>query len=235
MKRSAPMLPLTRFLRDRFRESADPEDAKNMQAYMKTEVPFYGVRSKARSLAIKDGLKKFPVLDRTGYEAAILDLWKQKHREEKYAAIAVAVSSKKYIDASLLPLFEKLTVEGAWWDYVDWIAAHLVGEALQNEPGKVWPVMDAWIDHEDMWLRRTAILCQLRHKTDTDEKRLFSYCKKRMHEKEFFIRKAIGWALRQYSYSAPKAVKTFLLANEKELSGLSFREGAKGLKREGLL
>ena len=93
--------------------------------------------------------------------------------------------------------------------------------------------MDTWIDHDDMWLRRAALISQIKHKKGTDEKRLFRYCTRRAAEKEFFIRKAIGWALREYSYTAPEAVCDFIRENRDSLSGLSIREGAKQLRRAG--
>ena len=125
--------------------------------------------------------------------------------------------------------------EGAWWDFVDAIAAHLVGEAVIKDPHRGFALMDQWIDDPDMWIRRSAIICQLTLKERTDQERLFDYCRSRCHESEFFIRKAIGWALRQHSYIAPQAVKGFLLANRERLSGLSYREGAKRLIKQGLL
>ena len=93
--------------------------------------------------------------------------------------------------------------------------------------------MDGWIDHENMWMRRTAILHQLNFKDRTDPDRLFHYCEQRMGEKEFFIRKAIGWALRQYSYIDSKSVVQFVKDHESELSTLSKTEALKALKREG--
>jgi 3-methyladenine DNA glycosylase AlkD len=142
---------------------------------------------------------------------------------------------KRFIIHENLDIYERLIREGAWWDFVDAIAAHLVGGALAKEPQVVYPIMDLWINDADMWIRRSAILCQLNLKDRCDQERLFGYCVSRCHEKEFFIRKAIGWALRQYSYVAPQAVKAFLLEHQKELSGLSFREGAKQLVRQGIL
>ncbi len=92
--------------------------------------------------------------------------------------------------------------------------------------------MDQWISDPNMWIRRTGILSQNRHKVETDEKKLFEYCLERAHEKEFFIRKAIGWALREYSYVAPASVEKFLEKNKNVLSPLSLKEGAKQLARK---
>jgi len=103
------------------------------------------------------------------------------------------------------------------------------------ERKKVRPLIERWIDDADMWIRRSALLAHNRHKHQTDHAQLFDHCLRRAGEQEFFIRKAIGWALRQYSYANPTAVRRFLLANRDRLSGLSFREGARQLVRIGLM
>ena len=120
----------------------------------------------------------------------------------------------------------------SWWDTVDTIASHMTGAMVFNYP-ETATIMDEWIDHENMWIRRTAILHQLNFKDRTDPKRLFDYCKKRMNEPDFFIRKAIGWALRQYSYVDASAVIQFVKTYESELSTLSKSEALKALKRKG--
>jgi 3-methyladenine DNA glycosylase AlkD len=117
--------------------------------------------------------------------------------------------------------------EGAWWDFVDDVASHLVGRVTLLERESVRPVLERWIDHPDMWLRRTAILSQLGHKDKTDWEMLADFCLRRAHEKEFFIRKAIGWALREYARIEPDVVRRFATENRERLSGLSFREATK--------
>lgn len=214
---------------------ADPDKAGPMAAYLKTEMPFYGVNAGPRQALAKKLAKAHRPGGRRGYERAVRALWALPHREEKYLAIDLARAWHAFIEPATLPLYEQLVREGAWWDFIDPIASHLVGRALRRRPLAVWPVLDQWIDDPDMWIRRTAILSQLSSKSKTDETRLFDYCRRRAHEKEFFIRKAIGWALRQYSYQAPEAVRAFLLAERDRLSPLSFREGAKQLKRTGAM
>ena len=114
------------------------------------------------------------------------------------------------VTATELPLYRRLVVEGAWWDFVDDIAVHLVGHTVRTEPETAWQVVDGWVDDPDMWLRRTAILSQNRSREATDTRRLFDFCLRRAHEREFFIRKAIGWALRDYARTDPDAVRRFL-------------------------
>lgn len=206
-----------------------------MAAYMKTEMPFYGVQSGDRKVIARELRQRFPIDDRDAYEASVRELWGLEHREEKYLAIAVARSAKAYVDPESLPLYEHMIREGAWWDFVDEIAVHLVGKVLLAHPEQTWPLIHQWIDDDDMWIRRTAILCQNRHKADTDSEALFDFCARRAHESEFFIRKAIGWALREYSYTEPEAVRGFIEEHREQLSGLSIREGSKVLVRKGMM
>ncbi|GJM19711.1 MAG: DNA alkylation repair protein [Phycisphaeraceae bacterium] len=208
-------------------------DAAPMQRYMKTEQPFYGVKKPGRVVLMRDVKKRFVPTSRRQYESAVRALWKQPHREERYVALLYARAFDDFVAAESIPLFETLMVQGAWWDLVDELAVQVVGRVWLRDRAAVEPWADRWIASDDMWLRRAAIIGQVKHKGETDEGRLFSFCRARMHEKEFFIRKGIGWALRAYSYDAPDAVIAFLRAHEGELSPLSFREGAKGMVREG--
>lgn len=209
---------------------ANPEKAEGMQAYMKTEMPFYGVQKPGRSPIVKHLVEKFPPRDRDEYEHLVLALWALPHREEKYIAQGVAVAHSEYIVPESLPLYRQLLVEGAWWDFVDEVATHLIRPLVIGYPQDTWPVVDEWIDHEDMWLRRAAIICQVGAKEATDAERLFRFCSKRAHEREFFIRKAIGWALREYAKTDSEAVAGFVIDERDQLSGLSFREATKHIK-----
>ena len=226
---------LVRFVQSRLAPLACAENARAMAAYMKSEMPFYGVKTPDRRPISREAVRRFPPEDRQAYERGVLALWRLPHREEKYAAIAYARGFRAHIGLASLPLYERLVREGRWWDFIDEIAAHLVGKVLLDHRDDVRPLMDRWVADDDMWIRRTAILSQLRHKQRTDAERLFAYCLARAHEKEFFIRKAIGWALRQYSYAAPEVVRNFLVEHRDRLSPLSVREGAKRLAREGVV
>ncbi len=229
------MKDLVKLVQKELAALADPDKAGPMAAYMKTDMPFYGVQKPLRAKVEKALLKDFKAATRSEYKQAVLALWQLPHREEKYLAIHYAAGHKEFVDAASIPLYKRLIQEGAWWDFVDGIATALIGVVLAKNPDRVWPTMDVWIEDDDFWLRRTAILCQLGFKKETDHRRLFDYCLRRADEKEFFIRKAIGWALRDYSYAEPALVKAFLLKHENRLSGLSFREGAKQLRKQGLL
>ncbi|MCB9478221.1 MAG: DNA alkylation repair protein [Deltaproteobacteria bacterium] len=213
------------------REHADPANAAPMAAYMKTTMPFYGVKAPERRAFEKRLKKEFAPADREAYEAAIRALWRRPHREEKYMAVAMASMFRQFHTPEVLPLCEKLIREGAWWDFVDEVAGNVVAPTQRRYRAEVRPVMDRWIEDDDMWIRRAAILSQLKLKADTDADQLADYCRRCLHEKEFFIRKAIGWALRDYSYTNPEFVRSFVETHRDRLSGLSIREALKALER----
>ena len=209
---------------------ADPVKAGYMAAYMRTGMPFYGVQKPARAGVQRELFADFPPADRDEYEALVLGLWALPHREEKYLALGVAGHFKKFVGTSSLPLYRRLIVEGAWWDFVDEVATHIVRRVILEEPASGWREVDTWIQHDDMWLRRSAILCQVGAKERTDPTRLFAFCEARIDEKEFFIRKAIGWSLREYARTDPDAVAQFAMEHRDRLSRLSFREATKHIQ-----
>lgn len=218
--------------RQRLRAASNAKAAPAMAAYMKTTDPFFGVKRPDRAVIEKELTKHFHATTRADFERAANALWKGgKEREWRYVALAYARKHPEHLVLASLPLFERWIREGQWWDTVDEIAANLVGAVYARDAAHVEPILKKWIDDPNMWIRRTAILSQLRRKKDTNEKLLFAWCLRRSHEKEFFVRKAIGWALRQYSYTAPKAVERFIAAHETELAPLSVREGRKALLR----
>jgi 3-methyladenine DNA glycosylase AlkD len=217
------------FVREALKAVEDPQRAISMAAYMKTDMPFYGVSSPARRPIARELKQTFPAGSGAEYRDNVRLLWALPHREEKYLAIDYALSFKKLITIEQIDLYRQMVVEGAWWDFVDVIASDLVGRVVLTDRAIMRPTLEEWIDHDDMWLRRTALLAQLRHKAATDRTLLFDFCRRRAHEKEFFIRKAIGWALREYARADPDAVRSFLSENEASLSGLSRREAAKHL------
>lgn len=205
----------------------DPDKAVAMQSYMRADMPFYGVQKSGREPILRHLSTEFTPADREEYEATVMALWELPHREEKYLAQGVAASFRQFIVLESLPLYRRFIVEGAWWDFVDETATHMIRQLVIDHPEETWPVVDGWVDDDDMWLRRAAIICQVGAKERTDADRLWRYCASRAHEKEFFIRKAIGWALRDYARTDPGAVAGFVDRHRDDLSGLSFREATK--------
>lgn len=202
---------------------ADPVRAQGMAAYMKHRFRYLGIPTPARRAACAELVRGFagnPV-------AAARALWKLEEREYQYVAVDLLRRHANSLDGSDLPALEALTQGKSWWDSVDGLAP-TIGEMVYRNRNLA-ARMDELIDAEDFWLRRVAILHQLAWKDETDEQRLFRYCRHCAAEKEFFIRKAIGWALRQYARTAPDAVSRFVEKNNGKLSNLSVREATKHL------
>ena len=226
--RTSPSISaLIEYVQSALTAQANPKKAAGMQSYMKTDMPFYGVQSPGLKALQREVTARFPLEDRDDYERVVLALWDLPHREEKYLAQRIASKHKKFIVPESMPIYRRFITEGQWWDFVDEAATHQVRELIRNHADKTWPEVDQWNTHEDMWLRRASIICQIGLKDLTDVDRLFRYCERRMHEQEFFVRKAIGWALREYAKTDPDAVAGFVIENRSGLSGLSFREATK--------
>lgn len=212
----------------------DDARAVEMMAYLKTEQPMLGIGEPARRPAFKEMTLRYPPKNGSEYRANVCALWEAGRRpggfrEMQYAALWYAEHFDEHHDAAQFPLWRRLVVEGAWWDLVDWVATRLVSPIVKKHRAKSMVVMKRWIEDEDLWVRRAAVLCQLGHKEATDEGVLFDFCLKRAEEEDFFIRKAIGWALREYAKVNPDSVKAFLESNQGKLSALSVREGGKHL------
>lgn len=233
--RQAIVPELAAFVQREFQGLADPAKASQMQAYMKTEMPFYGINQPERDRVSRRFKEAFPPATETEWRTAIRTLWTLPHREEKYAALDYAAMFPEFRQPAAMDFFGQLAREGAWWDLVDFVATRLVSPTLLNHRHAVRPVIDRWVRDDSLWLRRTALLSQLKHKAHTDERQLFGHTLLRRGETAFFIRKAIGWALRDYSSTAPQAVLGFLEQHGAELSRLSYREAAKRLAKLGLL
>ncbi|HKM99260.1 MAG TPA: DNA alkylation repair protein [Candidatus Binataceae bacterium] len=229
MRMRADTQSLPALVQSRLKELADPARARAMAAYMKTDQPFYGVPTPDRAPIVKELKTRFVPDNRTAYERAVLSLWKLPHREERYVAIAYARSQPRFVTIESIPLYERMIREGAWWDFVDEIAVHLAGAVLLANRAEMGPIVERWIGDADMWIRRSALIAQTRHKAATDREVLFDHCLRRAAEKDFFIRKAIGWALREYGKTNPAAVRSFLKRYRARLSPLSFKEGSKHL------
>ena len=219
----------------------DPRIARDKAAYMYGKRfqrmnpdgegidPFRGVQGPGLREIERSVRHRFPVTTADEYVAAVTMLWELPHREEKYLATAVAYRHKRFITFEQLPLYRRMIKEGAWWDLVDSVAPRCIGHLLLTDREQMGPELDRWIEDDDMWIRRSALIAHLKLKDETDEVQLFDHCRRTMHEPEFFIRKAIGWALRQHARTNPDGVREFALVHRDEMSGLSFREATKHL------
>ena len=220
-------------MRTALRSGANPERAIGQQRYMKSEMPFLGLTSPQRR-ALLAPLLADPALridSRSAWERSIRELWDgAEFREDRYAALALLRhrTYRSWRDPDVIWLVEHIVVTGAWWDYVDEVG-NVVGEVLLLDPEGEGLRMRAWSEREDLWLRRSAILSQLRHGDRTDTSLLEDVIEPNLDDREFFIRKAIGWALRQYARTDPQWVRTFIAQHGDRLSGLSRREALKHL------
>lgn len=207
---------------------AVPEQAEPMAAYMKHHFVFLGAKSPAVREAAKPTLAAGKDAEADELIAFVDSCWEQPEREFQYVGCTFLRKWIAALEPRHLSDLERFIVTKSWWDSVDSLAAWSVGPlVLANR--ELVDVMDEWIDSENIWLARTAIIHQLSYKADTDADRLFAYAEARAEDKEFFIRKAIGWALRQYARQDPDQVRAFVTANEDRLSGLSKREALKHL------
>ncbi len=211
--------------------AGDPRKAAAMKAYMKSALPYYGISSPELARIYR---RVFPAHELDGcaeWRGTVLELWRGAlYREERYAAIAL-LSDRRHRDCvrpDLMPVIEEMVVTGAWWDLVDSLA-HVVGDLLRSHPRQIRPLMRRWSTDPDLWKRRISIICQLGFKRETDLDLLYANIAPNLADREFFIRKAIGWALRQYAWTDPKEVARYVRQHEAELSPLSRREALKNI------
>ena len=212
-------------------EVADPVRAPAMQAYMKSAMPFRGAPKPVQVAALRPVLAAHPVTDRASWEATVRALYDEaEFREERYAALALLAvrGAKQWYEPGLVPLLEHLVVTGAWWDLVDDVAGHQVAPIHRSHPVAMAPVVRRWSVDADLWLRRTAILSQLGSGVATDRVLLTDVVEANAGSREFFHRKAIGWALRDLAWKDPVWVRAFVDSHP-DLSGLSRREALKNL------
>jgi 3-methyladenine DNA glycosylase AlkD len=206
----------------------NPTKAAPMAAYMKNLFPFLGLPRTILVPLEKPLLQEIkPFVNSDFLHQSVLLLWELPEREYQYVAMDLLNQYAKHASYETLEVIEKLATQKSWWDSIDPLSS-IVGKMLPQFPE--WQdKLDVYSTHENFWLRRVAILYQRAYKDKTDAGQLFHYCQINASKKEFFIRKAIGWALREYSKSNPEAVRKFIGDHKKELSPLSIREGSKYL------
>ena len=204
--------------------------AAQMKAYMKSIMDFAGVPMPVMRLISAELAKKHPPPSSSAWEAATLSIWRQaRFREERYFCETWTGlrAAKAWQTPALIPMYEEMIVTGAWWDVVDWLAVHRMGGLLMSHRTEVAPILRAWSMGDDLWKRRSAILSQNRHKAATDVDLLFAQIAPSIGSTEFFLRKAIGWALRELAKTNEAVVVAYVTAHKDALSGLSKREALK--------
>nr|WP_315259365.1 DNA alkylation repair protein [uncultured Duganella sp.] len=203
---------------------ADVQRAPAMRAYMRDQFDFLGIGTPARRTVGKPLLR---ALKGIGAEALLEHtrvLWRLPEREYQYVALDMLAMHWKELNSTHIPVLMELVQDKSWWDTVDALTG-IIGDILRYQHDH----MDTALRDNNMWVRRIALLHQLGWRDKTDQERLFNYCLTLGQEKEFFIQKAIGWALRDYARHAPEAIKTFTQKEKERLAPLSFREANKHL------
>ncbi len=225
-------MQLGAILRAELLHAANPKKAPEMQAYMKSEMPYAGVQA-IELRAVCDRLfAAHPIQTAGDWRSACLLIWREaQFREERYAAIELTGVRlyRSFQTLETLAMYEEMIVNGAWWDYVDPIASKRLGALLSSYPIRMRKEMLKWSRSPNLWKRRAAILCQLGFKRDTDLELLYACIEPSLSSKEFFLQKAIGWALRQYAWTDPREVARYVRERGNELSRLSQREALKNI------
>jgi 3-methyladenine DNA glycosylase AlkD len=210
--------------------AADASRAAAMKAYMKSVMPYHGVPMPRVRAICKQAFAPLSFPTRATWEREVRALWTgARFREERYAAVALTAvrAARPYQTPEAIPLYEMMITSGAWWDLVDELATNRVGAILHTHQQPTRPLMRRWSKDADMWKRRTSIICQTRARAETDLDLLYACIEPSIASREFFLRKAIGWALREYAHVDPQEVARYVRRNESRLSGLSKREALK--------
>jgi 3-methyladenine DNA glycosylase AlkD len=209
-----------------------------MQAYMKSDMPFLGIATPLRRQLVSGATRGRACVDGDALSQALLDLWQAAtHREQRYAALDLLrlPAHGKLVALPLLPAVEAMLRTGPWWDFNDEISGQVLPLLLQRHPAEMKPLLRQWARGDDLWFRRAAMLAQRALKKDFDAVLLYDCILPSLgaprFEREFFIRKGMGWALRERSYAAPDEVRAFCTEYAAQLSPLTVREALKVLRR----
>jgi 3-methyladenine DNA glycosylase AlkD len=214
----------TKELYDIFKLHQNETNRPSMESYMKNHFQFLGIKTPKRRQLIKDFIQLHGLPNDL---SIIKEIWELEEREFQYVALDLLSKDYKKAEKERIEFYEQLITEKSWWDTVDTIAGILISLHFLRFPDLIASYTDKWIRSENMWLQRAAILHQLKFKQHTNEEKLFNHIKIVSSSKEFFIQKAIGWALREYSKTSPLSVRNFVTNNEEFLAPLSKREALK--------
>lgn len=221
---------LSQRVREALGAVADPSRVPAMQAYMKSKMPYLGVGATPLRTVTKSLFADLRYDSGEAWQSDVLAIWRDaKYREEYYAAYELTGirSARPFQQMDALPMYREMIVTGAWWDIIDNIAPNRLWEILQVERATMSKIMREWARDNDIWVRRSAILCQLKAKDAMDLDLLYACIEPSIGSQEFFLRKAIGWVLRQYARTDADEVRRYVSANEHRLSPLSRREALK--------
>jgi 3-methyladenine DNA glycosylase AlkD len=208
----------------------DPVRARAMASYMRGQFPFAGVSAAQRSQIVREVVRAVPVLDEEALATLAEEAWARPEREHQYIAVRLLRRGVRRCGPGFLDVVERLVATKSWWDTVDELAAHIVGPLVAATPA-LRRRMDRWVQDSDVWLARAALLHQIRLGTHADADWLFGACLRRAGDRDVFVRKAIGWALREHARDDPDAVAAFVAHHRRRLAPLSTREALRGVHR----
>lgn len=212
-------------LKKHYEAASNVDNAFDMRAYMKDHFVFYGIKAEERKDIFRAFVLSEELPELEDLQEIVIDAWRLPQREYQYFAMELSKKFVKDLEKSHLKMIEHMITERSWWDTVDFISANLAGPFFKLYPDLKENTIQKWVSSRNMWLNRAAILFQLRYKDSTDVDLLFNNIEKFKGSKEFFIQKAIGWSLREYSKTNAQVVKDFVA--EAELVGLSKKEALK--------
>ncbi len=215
---------------EHFRENANAEKAAGSKKYMLNQYEYFGVQAPLRKEIYKQIFSEQGFPDDQDLRGIIEELWALPEREFQYFAMSLLEKRAKNANEASIRLYEFMITHKSWWDTVDFIAINLVGIYFEQYDGLIIPVTEKWMRSGNIWLQRSSLLFQLKYKKQTDTSLLFSYILRLAGSKEFFIRKAIGWVLRELSKTDPENVIEFV--NNHQLAPLSKREALKRINRK---
>ncbi len=221
--------PWVQSVQTAFSSADNPKIAAPMSAYMKNHFPFHGITSQHRTELLKDLLSKENLPEHNDLPLICRQLWQLPQREYTYAALTLMTKFHKKLTPTDIPWVIDLVTQKSWWDSVDTLAGSVLSTLVNRLPDTLWPNFEPLISADNFWLNRTAIIVQLKMRDKTDTDFLTAAILPHMHNKEFFLRKAIGWSLRQYARHNPQWVIDFVQQHQELLSGLSKREALKRL------
>lgn len=210
--------------------AANPANAAQMAAYLRDQFPFLGLKSPQRREILRAFLQEYGYPAVEDLPQVARALWALPEREHQYNALDILIKRQKKLDPDFLPTLEWLITTKSWWDSVDGLATNVSGTLFASYPETGATAVQQWRSRENIWLRRTTLLHQLKYKDQTNVPLLFSLIEENLNDNEFFIQKAIGWALREYSKTDETAVRAFVAKTD--LSPLAHREALKWLNRK---
>lgn len=210
----------------RLEAAAVEANALPMKKYMKNHFEFYGIKSVPRKEILAQFRKDFGMISEEGLEEFVHLCWDNPYREVHYACLEI-IDREKQPKTERLQLYEWMVLHRSWWDSVDFIAPSLMGRFFDQNPELIAENTLRYVQSNELWLQRSALIFQLKYKTHTDLPLLFNYCEMLADHKDFFIRKAIGWSLRQAGKFFPNEITDFV--KNTKLSNLSQREALKHL------